>query len=219
MDPNDPGQAPDAPPPYGTPPASPYGAPPDSPYGAPPPPAYGAPPTSPYGAPPDSPYGAPPPPQYGAPPSAWGVPAPATPARKGPPRRLITALTAIILVVVIGAGVLVVLGGGSGKVLFSRSTYNDGTKTCRFDNAITTASTSDSVYMIADLKDTLKASDRYTLTVVMDGQTILTNTLAASKEFNCYVEQGGLGKLPAGVYKFTFTKDGKTEAEGTLTVK
>jgi hypothetical protein len=147
------------------------------------------------------------------------VPAPAAAARKGLPRRLIAAVIAIIVIVVIGAVATTLLGGGSGKVLFSRSAYNEGSNTCRFDNAITTASTSDSVYVIADLKDTLKAFDRYTLTVAMDGQTILTNTLTASKEFNCYTEKGGVGQLQAGVYKFTFSKDGKTEAEGTLTVK
>jgi hypothetical protein len=183
MDPNDPGQAPDAPPPYGAPPASPYGAPPASPYGEPPPPPYGAPPPT-WGVP-DSPYGTPPP--------AWGVPAPAAPAapaRKGPPRRLIAAVIAIIVVVVIAAVGLAVLGGGSGKVLFSASAYNMDSNTCGFDNAITTASTTDSVYVIADLKDTLKAGDSYTITETKNGQAVNSNTLTASKEFTCYIEQG-----------------------------
>ena len=126
---------------------------------------------------------------------------------------------AIVVVVAIGAVATSLLGGGSGKVLFSTSAYNEGSNTCRFDNAITTASTTDSVYVIADLKDTLKAGDSYTITETKDGQALPSTTLTASKEFNCYMEQGGIGQLNAGVYKFTFTKDGKIEAEGTLTIK
>jgi hypothetical protein len=129
------------------------------------------------------------------------------------------AVVAIIVVVAIGAVATSLLGGGSGKVLFSTSAYNEGSNTCRFDNAITTASTTDSVYVIADLKDTLKAGDSYTITETKDGQALPSTTLTASKEFNCYMEQGGIGQLNAGVYKFTFTKDGKVEAEGTLTIK
>jgi len=202
MDPNDPGQAPDAPPPYGAPPASPYGEPPPPPYGAPPP-AWGV---------PDSPYGAPPP--------AWGVPAPAAPARKGPPRRLIAAVVAIIVVVVIGALALAVLRSDDGKVQFSKTTYDQSKTTCHMDNAITTANAGDTIYMIAAFKDTLDAGQSFTLTVTKDGQKFGDSSpTSLPTQFNCYIEQTGINLSDPGSYKFTFSKDGKTEAEGTLTVK
>lgn len=218
MDPNDPGQAPGAPPPYGAPPASPYGAPP--------PPPYGAPTASPYGEPPPPPFGTPPPTwgvpdsPYGAPPPTWGVPASAAPARKSPRRRLIAAVIAIVVVVVIGAVVLAVLGGDYGKVQFSKTAYDQSKTTCHIDNAITTANAGDTIYMIAAFKDTLAAGQRFTLTVTKDGQKFGDSSPASlPTEFNCYIEQTGINLPDPGVYKFTFTKDGTTEAEGTLTVK
>jgi hypothetical protein len=218
MDPNDPGQAPDAPPPYGAPPASPYGAPPDSPYGAPPASPYGEPPPPPYGAPPPA-WGVPDSP-YGAPPPAWGVPAPATAARKGLPRRLIAAVIAIIVVVVIGAVALAVLRSDDGKVQFSKTAYDQSKTTCHMDNAITTANAGDTIYMIAAFKDTLDAGQSFTLTVTKDGQKSGDSTpTSLPTRFNCYIEQAGINPSDPGVYKFTFSKDGKTEAEGTLTVK
>jgi hypothetical protein len=130
------------------------------------------------------------------------------------------AVIGIIVVIAIGVGAMSLLGGGSGKVLFSKTAYNEGSNTCQFDSPITTASTTDSIFVIADFKDTLKTGDTYTITEVKDGTSLGSPTpITASKEFNCYIEQGDIGPLTdPGVYKFTFTKDGKTEAEGTLTI-
>ena len=179
--------------------------------------APGAP--SPYGAPPASPYGAPPASPYGAPPPAWGAPAPIAPARSRFPRRLIVAVVVIIVVVAIGAG-LAVLNSDDGKVQFSKTAYEQSKTTCHMDNAITTANVGDTIYMIAAFKDTLDAGQSFTMTVTKDGQNYGAPIPATlPNKFNCYMEQGSIKPSDPGVYKFTFTKDGKTESEGTLTVK
>jgi hypothetical protein len=149
------------------------------------------------------------------------VPAPATAARKGLPRRLIAAVIAIIVVVVIGALALAVLRSDDGKVQFSKTEYDQSKTTCHMDNAITTANAGDTIYMIAAFKDTLDAGQSFTLTVTKDGQNYGDPNAPTSlpNQFNCYIEQGGLKPSDPGLYKFTFTKDGKTEAEGTLTIK
>ena len=230
MDPNDPGRAPDAPSPYGAPPPSPYGAPPAAPDGAPPP--YGAPPQPPYvtpppyGAPPQPayvtppPYGVPPAPPYGAPPPAWGAPAPTAPARSRLSRRLIVTVIAIVVVVAIGAVGLAVLNSDDGKVQFSKTAYDQSKTACHMDNAITAANAGDTIFMIAAFKDTLEAGQSFTLTVTKDGQNSGdSGPTSLPSKFNCYIEKTGLKLTGPGVYKFTFTKDGNVEAEGTLTIK
>ncbi|MGD0122019.1 MAG: hypothetical protein ABSC46_05620 [Candidatus Limnocylindrales bacterium] len=216
MDPNNPGQNPGqaTPPAWGPPPA------PDQPgYGAPPPPPpapYGAPP-APYGAPP-APYGAPPAP-YGAPPApAWGAPAP-TSNKGGIGKRLIGIVIVVVVVIGIGAVASVLLPGNSGQVMFSKGSYAVGTNTCKFDSPVTEVTASDPIYMIARLRDDMQPTDQITLTVTKDGQAFFTNTIPAGKKFNCYIEDGAIGPLSAGVYKFTLSVGGKTEAEGTLTIK
>ena len=88
------------------------------------------------------------------------------------------------------------------------------------DNAITTANAGDTIYMIAAFKDTLDAGQSFTLTVTKDGQKFGDSSpTSLPTQFNCYIEQTGINLSDPGSYKFTFSKDGKTEAEGTLTVK
>jgi len=202
MDPNNPGQTPGE----ATPPA--WGPPP-----APEQPGYGTPPP-----PPPAPYGAPPAP-YGAPPPAWGAPAPTTAAKGGIGKRLIGIVIAVVVVLGIGAVASVVMPGNSGQVMFSKGSYALGTNTCKFDNPVTELTASDPIYMIARLRDDLQPTDQITLTVTKDGQAYFNNTIPAGKKFNCYVEEAAVGPLPAGVYRFTLSVGGKTEAEGTLTVK
>jgi hypothetical protein len=131
------------------------------------------------------------------------------------------AVVAIIVVVAIGAVGLAVLTSDDGKVQFSKTAYDQSKTTCHMDNSITTANVGDTIYMIAAFKDTLDAGQSFTLTVTKDGQSYgnpLPPTSLPNK-FNCYIEQGGLNPSDPGVYKFTFTNDGKVEAEGTLTIK
>jgi hypothetical protein len=133
---------------------------------------------------------------------------------------LIGVVIAIVVVVAIGAFALAALKGDDGKVQFSMTAYDQSSTTCHMDNAITSAGPNDTVYMIAAFQDTLEAGQNFTLTVTKDGQSYgdpITTSLPS--KFNCYIEQGGLKPTDVGVYKFTFTKDGKTEAEGTLTIK
>jgi len=116
--------------------------------------------------------------------------------------------------------ILAVLTSDDGKVQFSKTAYDQSKTTCHMDNAITAANAGDTIFMIAAFKDTLDAGQSFTLTVTKDGQNYGDSTpTSLPSKFNCYIEQGGLHPTDPGVYKFTFTKDGKTEAEGTLTIK
>ncbi|HEX7611128.1 MAG TPA: hypothetical protein VF371_00040 [Candidatus Limnocylindrales bacterium] len=128
-------------------------------------------------------------------------------------------MVAIIVVVAIGAVGLAVLNSDAGKVQFSKTAFNQSKTTCHMDNAITTANAGDTIYMIAAFKDTLEAAQSFTLTVTKDGQNYDSASTSLPSKFNCYIEQGGLKPSDPGVYKFTFTKDSKVEAEGTLTIK
>jgi hypothetical protein len=133
---------------------------------------------------------------------------------------LIGIIVGIVVVVVIGFAAMLVLNADDGKVQFSKTAYDQTKKTCHMDNAITTSSPNDSVYMIAAFHDTLVAGQSFTITVAKDGQAYgdpITASLPSM--FNCYVEKDPITPTDTGVYKFTFTKDGKVEAEGTLTVK
>ena len=107
----------------------------------------------------------------------------------------------------------------AGHVYFSKTAYDQGSNTCQFSSPIDTAATTDSFYMIAAFNDTLEVGDSYTLTATKDGQPYGSQDATADTKFNCYIEKGPLGPLAAGTYKFTFTHGGKTEAEGTMTVK
>jgi len=131
------------------------------------------------------------------------------------------AVVAIIVVVAIGAVGLAVLNSDAGKVQFSKTAYEQSKTTCHMDNAITTANAGDTIYMIAAFKDTLDAGQSFTLTVTKDGQNYGDPSAPTSlpNQFNCYIEHGSIKPSDPGVYKFTFTKDGKTESEGTLTIK
>ncbi len=129
-------------------------------------------------------------------------------------------LAVVVAVIVIGGLVLLAnLRTGAGNVYFSKTAYDDTSTTCEFPSAVTTASTTDSVYMIANFNDTLQAQDTYSLEVFKDGASNGTMNATADTKFNCYIEKAPLGPLPAGVYKFTFKHNDKVEAEGTLTVK
>lgn len=124
------------------------------------------------------------------------------------------------MVVVLGVAAMLVLNADDGKVQFSKTAYDETKKTCHMDNAITTSGPNDSVYMIAAFHDTLDAGQSFTVTITKDGQAYgdpVTTSLPS--KFNCYIEQGAMKPSETGVFKFTFTKDGKLEAEGTLTVK
>jgi arginine deiminase len=130
------------------------------------------------------------------------------------------AVVAIIVVVAIGALGVAVLNSDAGKVQFAKTAYDQSKTTCHMDNVITTANVGDTIYMIAAFKDTLDAGQNFTLTVTKDGQKYGDSTpTSLPTQFNCYIEQTGINLPDSGVYKFAFTKDGKTEAEGTLTVK
>jgi hypothetical protein len=129
-------------------------------------------------------------------------------------------LAVVVAVIVIGG--LVVLANlrtGAGNVYFSKTAYDETSSTCEFPSAVTSVSTTDSVFMIANFNDTLQAQDTYSLEVFKDGVSNGTTNATADTKFNCYIEKASLGPLPAGVYKFTFKHNDKVEAEGTLTVK
>jgi hypothetical protein len=183
-------------------------------------PGWGAPPPPPqqpgWGAPP-----APGQPAWGAPPApgqpAWGAPPPA--AKPSFIKRFGPALIGVVVVAVIAivAGSLLG-GGGSGKVFYSKTTYDTNKKTCTFDNAITTATSSDDVYMLADLKDTVPASAKATMEIFKDGVSQGVEEISEGVEYNCYYIKTSIGPLDPGVWKVTITYNGKVEAEGSITI-
>jgi hypothetical protein len=173
------------------------------------PPQWGAPlPSAPAGAPPGT--GTTPPPGWTPPPPSSG----------GRTKYLVIA---VFVAVVVIAGLVVGLGqildNPAGHVYFSKSAYDQGSNTCKFDSPVTTISTSDSIYLVAAFNDTLQPQDQYTLEVFLDGVSKGTTNATADTKFNCYIEKTAMGPLPAGTYKFTFKHNDKIEAEGTLTVK
>ena len=165
--------------------------------------------------PPDAPPASEPP-EWDAMPASASAPAPT----KSGGRAKYVAVAVFAMIVIIASLVAVVtLRSAGGNVYFSKSAYDMSRGTCQFDSPVTTVSTSDPVYIVAAFKDTVKAQDEYTLEILKDGSSLKTVSEKASSSFGCYVEQGPLGPLSAGVYKFTFKHNDKIEAEGTLTVK
>ena len=149
------------------------------------------------------------------PPAGWGPP----PAKRGGRVKYVVIAVFAVIVLIAGLVVVAILNPPDGHVYFSKSAYDQNSKTCEFGSPVTSVSTTDSFYMIAIFKDTLEAQDTYSLEVFKDGVSEGTTNATASTKFNCYMEQNVMGPLPAGVYKFTFKHNDKIEAEGTLTVK
>jgi hypothetical protein len=207
-EPGQPDQQPDTPP---------DGSPPDwssqPPEGAP---LWSAPSPPPTAAPPDWAAAAPPL-AGGQPAPAWGAPPP--PPRRSRLPRIIIGIVVVVVVLIGGLVAYAYINSPAGHVFFSKTAYDQSSNTCQFSSSITTAATTDSVYMIAAFNDTLEVGDTYTLAVTRDGQTYGSQNATADTKFNCYIEKGPLGPLPAGTYNFTFAHNGKTEAEGTITVK
>jgi len=182
-------------------------------------------------------WGAPPPPPqqpaWGTPPPApqqpgWGAPPPAQPAWGAPPpvqtgggrsRRILKIVGVVVVILVVGFIALALFGGGSGKVYFSKTTYDSSKSSCSFDSPITTASPSDDIFILADLKDTVPANGSATMEVFKDGVSQGTQPISQGTEYNCYYIKTSIGPLDAGTWKIVITYNGKTEAEGSITVK
>jgi hypothetical protein len=181
-------------------------------WGAPPPPAQ----QPGWGAPPPPPQQ----PGWGTPPSpdqaAWGVP-PVAP-KPSLAKRFGPAIIGIVVVAVIAIVAGSLFGGGSGKITFSKSTYDTTKKSCSFDSTVTTAKSSDDVYMLADLKDTVPTSGKATMEIYKDGVLQGTEDISEGTEYNCYYIKSSIGPLDPGVWKVTITYNGKIEAEGSITI-
>jgi hypothetical protein len=136
---------------------------------------------------------------------------------RGPVAILGVAVAAVVVVV---ASAFMLLRPSTGIVSFSRSAFDQGSGACQFASPITSASTSDSFYMIAFFNDTLAVHDTYALGITKDGVPFRqSGNLTADTRFQCYVEADALGPLAAGVYDFTFTHNGTVEAAGSITIR
>jgi hypothetical protein len=172
----------------------------------------------PWGAPPPAPapqqpgWGAPPP----ADPMAWGAPPPAQ--KPSLIKRLAPALVAVVVLAVVAVVAGALFGGGSGKIYFSKATYDTTSKSCSFNSTISSATTTDDVYLLADLKDTVPASGKATMEIFKDGVSQGTEDISEGTEYNCYYIKSSIGPLDAGVWKITITYNGKVEAEGSITI-
>jgi hypothetical protein len=174
-------------------------------------------------------WGTPPPPptpqqpSWGAPTQgqpAWGTPPPAAPAAAtgGKNKRILGIVAGIVIVVVVGFVAMALFGGGSGKVTFSKATYDTSKSTCSFESTITTAASTDDVFMLADLKDTVPANGKSTMEIFKDGVSQGTEPISEGTEYNCYYIKTSIGPLDPGVWKVVITYNGKVEAEGSITI-
>ena len=158
-------------------------------------------------------WGTPPPGQPG-----WGYP-PVAPPKSHKTRNILLGVAGLVVVLIVIAGVFVVLNNPAGKVMFSTSVYDTSRSTCTFVSPITTATTTDSIYIIAALNDTLTPGQTVTMEVFKDGASQGTQDFTEPSELNCLWIKNDLGPLTPGVWKIVMTYNGKVEAEGTITVK
>jgi len=161
-------------------------------------------------------------PNWGTPPqgapqgaAAWGV----QPVKSGKSRRIIGIVVGIAIVVIVAVVASALLNhGGTGNVYFSKTAFDSSSKVCSFSQPITTASASDAIYVIADFKDTVPANSQFSIEAFKDNVSQGTSSLSIANDFNCYEEQEAVGPLAAGTWRFVFTYNGKTEADGTITI-
>jgi hypothetical protein len=159
-------------------------------------------------------WGAPtPPPQQ----PGWGAPTPAAPGG-GKRKRIWAIVGGIVIVVVVGFVAMALFGGGSGKVTFAKTTYDTSKSTCSFESTIATAASTDDVFMLADLKDTVPANGKSTMEIFKDGVSQGTEPISEGTEYNCYYVKSSIGPLDPGVWKVVITYNGKVEAEGSITI-
>jgi hypothetical protein len=135
--------------------------------------------------------------------------------------RILFGLVAFVGLLVVGATVvtLLLMGSAAGRVTFSKEAYNQASGNCRFGTPITEAAPADRFFMMAYFNDTLAPQQTYTLSITRDGVPFGTQDATTDRDFQCYVEADALGPLGAGTYQFTFTYQGKVEAQGSITIK
>jgi len=135
-------------------------------------------------------------------------------------RLALVATSALVVVAIAASAALVRLRSPAGHVYFSASAYDQSSGRCQFTAPITAASSTETVWLIAYFDDTVAAGSTYSLAITRDGAAYRsTGQLQAAQAFQCYVEQGAIGPLDPGVYRFTFSHDGKVEADGSITIR
>jgi hypothetical protein len=141
--------------------------------------------------------------------------------RPGLTRRIsVIGTAALLLVAVIVVAGTLLLHSPAGRVYFSGDPYEQASGTCQFAAPITTADAARPFYMIAFFNDTMAPGDSYSLAITRDGAIVRdSGELTATSKFQCYVEAEAIGPLDAGIYEFTFSHDGKVEAEGSITIR
>ena len=177
-----------------------------------PPPGYmppGYPPTPPPG------YSQMPPPGYG-----YGMPTYMPPSQKS---RLPKIIGAIVLIVVLAFGSLVAIGyvgmkADEGKTYFSLSKPSDQ---CGLPNHITSATTDDTVYFVANMKDTLTSSENVTLVEKFAGAEVDSAVIPGDnigKNFSCVTYPHGISFAMPGTYTIELDHNGKLEATGDINI-
>jgi hypothetical protein len=126
---------------------------------------------------------------------------------------------AVVVVLVVGFVAIALLDNPAGKVFFSTTVYDSASSTCAFPSAITSASSTDPIYVVADLNDTLAANDSVSMEVFKDGVSQGTQDMTQTSQVNCIWITNNIGPLQTGTWKVVFTHNGKVEAEGTITIK
>jgi hypothetical protein len=218
-DPQQPGWAAPPPPPDWQP------GPPPSNWQPTPPPPYtppGYPPTPQPGYP-----QVPPPPGYmppgyypQTPPPGYGMPSYMPPPRKS---RLPKIIGSLVLIIVLVFGSLLVIGyvavkQDEGRTYFSLTAPGDQ---CDLPNHISTATTSDTVYFVANMKDTLASSEEVTLIEKFAGAQVSSGVVpgdSSGQDFSCVTYNHGLSFESPGTYTIELDHNGKLEATGDITI-
>jgi hypothetical protein len=160
-----------------------------------------------------------PPPGY-MPPSYYGMPGSPPPPQKS---RLPKIIGAIVLIVVLGFGGLMAIGymvmkADEGKTYFSLTPPSDG---CDLPHHITSATTDNTVYFVANMKDTLASSENLTLTEKLGGTEIDSGVVPgdnSGKDFSCVTYNQGLNFEMPGTYTIELNHNGKLESTGDITI-
>jgi hypothetical protein len=137
--------------------------------------------------------------------------------------RWLKIIGAIALIVVLAFGSLIAIGyvavkQDEGRTYFSLTAPGDQ---CDLPNHISTATTSDTVYFVANMKDTLTSSEEVTLIEKFAGTQVSSGVVpgdSSGQDFSCVTYNHGLSFETPGTYTIELDHNGTLEATGDITI-
>ena len=145
----------------------------------------------------------------------------ALPPRRRGPRIGIVGLIAIVgafAILALLAGLLLLLRSEQGQVMFTTTDPNGG-NSCVVTNRVSTVNAGTHAWMVVMFNAPMDDKP-LTVDIVHDGMWVFSYTwpVEQSKGRQCTWGEDMAADTP-GTWTYTFTRDGKTEASGTLTIK